>query len=466
MTTHPKTEEAYNLLHDGVLALARAERQGMRIDIEYATSKREHLTRKINRIEQKFRNSKFYYHWQKTRGNRAVNINSDHQLRHFLYTSRTGLNLQPTKTTVTGQGATDEEALSQLDIPELNTLIQLRKLRQLRDTYLASFTREAVRGYIHPVFNLHLARTYRSSSDHPNFQNIPSRNNEAMQLIRRALYPRPGHQLLEIDFSNLEVRIAACYHEDPTMIRYIKNPASDMHSDMAEQIFGIKVDRTRPGHNTLRAAAKNGFVFPQFYGDYYKNCAMYLAQKWGQLPAKRWTDSSGITVDDTKLGTILRKKGIRSLDAFIQHIKDIEHNFWQKRFPIYAAWKERWWTGYQRHGYIDMKTGFRCSGLMSRNDCINYPIQGTAFHCLLWSFIQLDRMMQQEKWDTRLVGQIHDSVILDVHPNELNNVATHARTITTQLLPQTWQWINVPLDIDAELSDVDCSWAEKKAYEL
>ena len=126
-----------------------------------------------------------------------------------------------------------------MGIPELDNLLRIRKLKKVRDTYLEGFLREQVNGYIHPFFNLHLVRTYRSSSDHPNFQNIPKRDKEAMNIVRRAIFPRPGHQLLELDYSGLEVRIAACYHKDKTMLRYIGDPHSDMHGDMAKQIFII-----------------------------------------------------------------------------------------------------------------------------------------------------------------------------------------------------------------------------------
>ena len=58
----------------------------------------------------------------------------------------------------------------------------------------------------------------------PNFQNQPKRDTEQMQAIRGAIYPSKGHQLMELDYSQLEVRIAAAYHNDPTMMQYIERP--------------------------------------------------------------------------------------------------------------------------------------------------------------------------------------------------------------------------------------------------
>ena len=460
---NPKSSDAYRLLHDGVLALTNAEQAGIRVDTEYIEQKQRHLTRKINFLEDKFRSTAFYRHWEhSTKG--TINIHSNAQLASFLYNKK---KLKPAYLTTSGQGATDEEALKQLNIPEIEILLQARKLKKVRDTYLEGFAREQVDGYIHPVFNLHLVRTFRSSSDSPNFQNIPKRDEEAMQICRQALYPRPGHQLLEVDFGSLEVRIAACYHKDENMLKYITDPSTDMHSDMTKQIFMLDTfDKSNPSHSFLRAAVKNGFVFPEFYGDYYGNCANSMACGWGKLPQGKWSRGQGVNLDTENftLSDHLIAKGINSLEKFSDHIKSIESDFWRRRFPEYAAWKETWWRLYRKYGYIDLLTGFRCSGLMGKNDCINYPVQGAAFHCLLWSFIELDRLRREEEWDTRLIGQIHDAIIFDVHPDELDYIMKIVRYVTCKALPKAWKWIIVPLEIDAEVCGVDESWSEKRKY--
>lgn len=455
---------AYNLFHKGILAFARAEQQGIRVDMEYAESKKQFLTRKIEYLENRFKSTKLYHHWLHVNKEKEPNIYSNTQLANFLYRHK---GLKPVKTTESGQGATDEEALEALNLPELKELLQIRKLKKLRDTYLDAFLREQVDGYIHPFFNLHLVRTFRSSSDSPNFQNIPKRDKEAMEICRRALYPRPGHQLLEVDYSGIEVRIAACYHKDPTMLKYITDPQSDMHGDMAAQIFMIKdFNRCLPEHAYLRNAAKNGFVFPEFYGDYYKNCAENMACGWGQLPNGKWRPGQGVKLPEGNLSDHLINKGLISLDKFTDHIQEIESDFWRNRFRVYAKWKDSWWKKYQKNGYIELLTGFTCSGVMGRNDCINYPVQGAAFHCLLWAFIELDRVMREEQLDTRLIGQVHDSMILDVNPSELDRVCQTIKQVTCEDLRKAWDWIIVPMDVEMEVSPVDKSWAEKEKYDL
>jgi len=463
MNINPRTKEAYQLFHQGILALSRAEQAGLRVDVTYIEKKKAFLTKKIEHLEDRFKQTNFFRHWQHSIKGK-VNINSNAQLSAFLYTVK---KIEIEKETDSGQGATDYEALRQMNIPELNDLLEIRKLKKVRDVYLDGFLREQVDGYTHPSFNLHLPVTYRSSSDHPNFQNIPARDEESMQICRRAIFPRPGHQFLEVDFKSIEVAVGACYHKDSNMLKYLNDPKSDMHADVAKQVFLIdSLDRSVPEHEVLRQAAKNGFVFPEFYGDYYKNCATNVACKWGKLGKNRWKAGEGIKMPTDTLSDHLINKGIKSLSNFEDHLKKIEKDFWKNRFSEYADWKDRWCRIYRKYGYIDLLTGFRCSGIMNEKELVSYPIQGAAFHCLLFSFIQLDEAMTVEKWDTRLVGQVHDNSILDVNPSELEYIAKTIKQITTKQLPHKWPWIIVPMEVKMEVCPIDGSWAEKTKYKI
>jgi len=460
MKINPNTLDAYHLLHDGTLAFADAEQAGFRVDMEYVERKKKFLTKKILHLEEKFKDSKLYQHWEHSAKGK-VNIHSHEQLSHFLYNVK---KIKIEKQTDTGKGSTDNDALSQMNIPELNILLQAQKLKKVRDTYLDAFAKEQVDGILHPFFNLHLPRTYRSSSDSPNFQNIPNRDEESMKLCRQALYPRIGHQFLELDYSGLEVRVAACYHKDPTMLKYLHD-GHDFHADITKQIFMIKnFNKSIPEYKVLRDATKNGFVFPEFYGDYYKNCAIGLACDWGKLSQERWKEGEGIPMPEGTLSDHLINNGLTSLKKFEKHLQELEKIFWRDRFPHYAKWKERWWNLYKKKGYVDLYTGFRCSGVMNKKEVINYPIQGAAFHCLLWSFIQLNKIFIKGGWKSRIIGQVHDSILIDLHPSELNRAIKLIKRVTCTDLREAWKWINVPLDVDIELCPIDGSWADKAKF--
>lgn len=453
----------YQLLHNGILAFARAEQQGMRIDVEYCQRKKSQLTRKIQSLEEQFKSSDLYRFWKHIYKEKT-NIGSDHQLAHILYDIK---KIEPPKSTNKGRGSTDEESLLQLGIPEVNIRLQIDKLTKLRDTYLDAFIREQIDGYIHPFFGLNNVRTFRSSSDHPNLQNIPVRDEEAMNIVRRAIFPRPGHQLMETDFKGIEVNVGTCYHKDPNMIKYIMDLRTDMHRDMAIEIFTLKeLDKKRADHYQLRQAAKNGFVFPEFYGDYYKSCAEYIACGWGKLSKGKWKPGQGIPLNDAFLSDHLIAVEMNSLEKFTDHIEKIEYKFWNERFKVYNQWKDRWWKAYQHKGYFDMLTGFRCSGVMSKKEVCNYPIQGSAFHCLLWCFVRIDQIIRNENLESRLVGQIHDSMMLDVLPSECEYLYKTIKRVIEQELQEHWNWIIVPMTANFEFCEIDQSWNTKKSFQL
>jgi len=452
---------AFDLVHKGMLALSRVEQQGIRIDIEHAESEYNRLAGTIDKLTTEFEQTNFYRRWgHSTKG--KINFNSDPQLERYLYNTR---KIKPVKLTDSGKGSVDEEALKSLQIPELNILLRIRKLKKIKDTYLHQFIRESVDGYIHPSFNLHLVLSHRSSSDSPNFQNIPIRDEEAKKIIRTCLYPRPGHQLLEIDYSGIEFSINACYSADPVMVDYCKDPNSDIHADIAERVFLLDYDKSVPGHKRCRQAAKNGFVFPQLYGDYYGNCATNLACTWGELKEGSWKNGQGFELGERTLSDHLISKGFKSLEKYKHHIEECEIVFF-KHFKVHQQYMKDTFSHYQNTGRIEYKTGFNCSGVMTRNQVLNYKVQGSAFHCLLWSLIEIDRIARKEKWRTRVIGQIHDSIVFDVYPPELDRVIEVTKRVTCMDLLKAWPWIIVPLRIDAELCEVDQSWYYKKEISI
>lgn len=452
--------QAYKLFHEGTLALAEIERQGMVIDYAYIANKKKEIDNQVTDLENEFYGTKFYKDWKKA-VKTIINIYSHTQLSKYLYETK---RIKIKKQTNTGKGATDEEALSVLNIPELDILSRIMKLKKIRDTYLDSFEREQVNGVMHPFFNLNLVRSYRSSSSNPNFQNIPRRDKESMNICRQAIYPRKGNQLVEFDFKQLEVRIAACYTKDEKLIYDILH--GDMHRDMAIEIFKLnKYNENDASHKILRNATKNGFIFPEFYGDYYKNCAVNLACNWGKLPKEtKWKKGQGIEFENKHLADHLIAKGFNDIEDFTEHIHDIEDVFWLKRYKKYSMWKTKQWKNYQDNGIIETFTGFMYQGVMRKNDALNYPFQGSAFHCLLWSLIEINKAKKSENWNSAIIGQIHDSIVMDIDPDELKHVVEVVRCIMCHDIRKVWDWIIIPLDIDIEVCQVNKSWVEKQKY--
>ncbi|MCH8035745.1 MAG: hypothetical protein IIC53_01310 [Proteobacteria bacterium] len=111
-----------------------------------------------------------------------------------------------------------------------------------------------------------------------------------------------------------------------------------------------------------------------------------------------------------------------------------------------------------------MKTGFVVAGVYSRNQITNGPIQGSAFHCLLWVLIELERWMRKKKMRSVIIGQIHDSIELDCHRDELDDVKAMAKYLLETAIMKAWSWITVPLAGEAEVGAEN--WWDKQEVEL
>lgn len=90
--------------------------------------------------------------------------------------------------------------------------------------------------------------------------------------------------------------------------------------------------------------------------------------------------------------------------------------------------------------------------------------KNSAFHCLLWSLIRLHRWLRKHRMQSLIVGQIHDSIVLDVKREELQDVVAAARTIMCELIRKQWPWIITPLEVEVEVGERN--WYEKKQEEL
>lgn len=296
------------------------------------------------------------------------------------------------------------------------------------------------------------------NSRDPNFQNIPTRDKEIKKLIRTAFIPRDGRQILELDFKGIEVSTAYMYHLDPTMKAYLLDPTKDMHRDMAMQLYILGPDEW---NKPCRQGAKNKFVFPEFYGSYWKNVGADL-WKYAALNKLR----VGKKEDGPTIFEHLKQHGIPDLDAFLKHVEKIENHFWNERFSVYTQWKEDWIADYYKRGYFDSYTGFRYTGIMRRNEIINYAIQGSASHCLLWCLTQLQKWLERKNMKSLIIGQIHDSMVIDVVPAELDAVLTQVQLLVCRKLPMRFKWITIPLTIEAEIAPVDAPWLEKAETDI
>jgi DNA polymerase I-like protein with 3'-5' exonuclease and polymerase domains len=468
----PVTKDAYKLFHDGMLTFSKIEQNGIRIDQDYLEKSITRITAEIKDKEQALRNSKVYRVWQQAYG-RKTKLGSKEQLFNVIF-RKMGYEYKG-GVTAKGKYKTDENAFRDLDEPFVKDYFKIEKLKKAKGTYLEGIRREVTNGFLHPFFNLHTALTYRSSSSDPNFQNIPIRNPETAELIRRCFIPRKNHILLELDFKGMEVCVAACYCKDPNLISYVSDHTKDMHRDEAMRLFKLKDYQVS---HQLRNWIKNQFVFPEFYGSFYVDCARFIwenLQRYNVRICKKGDPvkaPTGPLVINEWLAKHLKVKDLGELNyeekpragTFEKLVADEEHYFWTKRFPGYAQWKKDWYAAYLASGAFDTFTGFHIEGFYRRNQINNIPIQGSAFHILLWALNRLQEWLTKNKMVSKIIGQIHDSAELDVHKSEWDAVLNKAIYYATIAVRKYWDWIVVPLTVEAEASDKN--WFEKKAVKL
>jgi len=448
----PLSMDGYKLLHDSALVFADIEATGIRMDVKYLHEQDIAVGNDILGIERQLWKTSEAKEW-KLRFKDKIKFSATAQLSEMLFKQ---WKYKPTKTTRKGRASVDDEVLRKINSPFTRLILQHRKLSTVRNTFLSGLLENQLNGFLHPSFNLHTVLSYRGSCHGPNFQNQPVRDPVQGEIVRKAFLPLiPEHQFGEIDYKGNEVVSNACYNHDPNLVAYIKDPTKDMHEDSAKNCFILQPKQIG---EMIRYVGKNGFTFPEFYGSYFINIA----------PAMWWaiTEHGLTTEDGIPLYLHLRNEGISNEEEFIDHIQQVEQHFWDERFPTFAKWKVKWYEAYQRKGYFDLLTGFRCQGPMRKNEVCNYPGQGTAFHFLLWGMVRLHEWLVNNEMKTQILGEIHDSIAISFHPDETMTVLRKARKIMCEDIRKHWKWINVPMSIEAEVAPVGKSWQEKQPMEI
>jgi DNA polymerase I-like protein with 3'-5' exonuclease and polymerase domains len=474
----PTTRDAYEFFSRGTEALSIVEHNGITVDEDYLDATMEDVASQIRHAESRLKEDKVYQIWRKRY--KEPNLESTTQLAEVLFNQ---MGYEVKERTETGKAKADERALESIDLPFVKDFLACKKLRKVLGTYLRGIKRETYRGLCHPSYNLAGglsderkggAMSFRGSSSDPNFQNMPIRNKTMGKLIRSCFKARKGFLLGEVDFSTIEVRIAACVTKDKNLIAFVKDKKKDMHRDAAGKLFGFDQDFMvrHKDHfkKTIRDCAKNKFVFPQFYGSYYLDCALFM---WESMERGGWTvPGSGKTVKEHLASQGVRSRGACDEDrppkpgTFEHRVMEVENWMWNDRsmFWEYTAWKKRWYEAYLKTGEVHLPTGFTARGAYRRNQVLNLPIQGPAFHCLLWSIIRLQEWFARLGMKSMIVGQIHDCILLDIHESEVQKVLDLCHLVMSVELPKVWDWIIVPLEIEVDVVPEGMSWNEKTPW--
>lgn len=400
-----------------VSVLARMEHVGVGVDVEELRRLAAHLSAETERLRSLIIEA----------ANRDVpglgefNVNSTKQLREVLFDR---LGLTPQKKTKTGF-STDAASLEKLagQHPVVDHLLAYREVEKLRSTYAEGLLSEVGPDHrIHATFNQTVARTGRLSSDAPNLHNIPVRSEEGRQ-FRRAFIPAPGTELLVADYNQIELRCIAHLAEDPGLIESFAS-GRDIHNETAARVFGVD-----PAEVTVEQRSKAKMVS---YGLAYGMEAYGLGQRLN------------IPTEDAQ----------EILDAYFA------------AFPAVKNYMERTVAEARERGYTETLFGRRrqIPELASQNyrirqagerQAMNAGIQGLAADIFKVALVNIDGALRGQQLQSRLILQVHDEVLLEVPPAELEE----AQALVREQMSGAFE-LRVPLEVNLA---VGATWADAKA---
>lgn len=335
------------------------------------------------------------------------NLNSPKQLGEVLF-EKMELIKNPKKTK-TGQYATGEDILSGLENEHeiARKILDYRELQKLKSTYvdaLPSMINQRT-GHIHTSYNQAVAATGRLSSNNPNLQNIPIRTPRGRE-IRKAFVPRSDDfKILSADYSQIELRIMAAFSEDSTMMEAF-NQNQDIHASTAAKVF--KVPLAEVSSEMRRKAKMVNF------GIIYGISAFGLAQRLG----------------------IARSEASEIISSYFE------------QFPAVKSYMDRVVNDAREHQYVETILGRRryLPDINSRNqtnrgfaerNAINAPIQGSAADMIKVAMINIHDFMKKEKLRSRMILQVHDELVFDVHKEEIAYLSEKVDELMRTAIPLT-----------------------------
>lgn len=376
--------DLYDKMEEPLLrVLSKMERNGVKVDLGSLKDFTEHLRKEMLVREARIR---------EMAGEPSLNIASPKQIGTVIF-EKLHLSDKPKKNN-NGTYSTDESTL--LDLadkhPIIDEILEYRAVRKLLSTYIEPFPAyiEPSDGKVHTTFNQALTATGRLSSSNPNLQNIPIRSEQGKE-IRKAFVPStPDGLILSADYSQIELRIMAHLSCDQHLINAFRQ-GLDIHAATAAKIFGVPHDQVTSDQRRIAKTANFGIM--------YGISAFGLAQRLriGRKDAQK-------IIDDYFTG-------FPSILSFIEDTK--------------AAARE---TGYVetifgRRRYIpDINSKNGTLRALAERNAVNAPIQGTSADIIKMAMIEVDKAMTEAGMRSRMVLQIHDELVFDAVPEEIEEL--------------------------------------------
>jgi DNA polymerase-1 len=316
------------------------------------------------------------------------NLGSPKQIQEILFDKQ---KLPVKKKTPSGQPSTDEDVLAELaeDYPLPKLILEYRGLAKLKSTYTDKLGEmmNPDTGRVHTNYAQAVAVTGRLASNEPNLQNIPIRTTEGRR-IREAFIAAEGCHIVSADYSQIELRIMAHISQDASLLKAFA-AGEDIHRATAAEIFGLALHEVDAEQRRYAKVINFGLI--------YGMSAFGLARQLG----------------------IERAAGQQYMERYFA------------RYPGVADYMQRTRETARAQGYVETVFGRRLwlAEIKSSNGArrqgaeraaINAPMQGTAADLIKLAMIAVQRWIDDDRLEAKLIMQVHDELVLEVPDTELD----------------------------------------------
>ena len=387
-----------------VTVLASMEKEGINLDVPFLQSLSKELGDDIAKLE-----SRIY-----EIAGEKFNLASPKQLGDILF-DKLKIGGAKQKKTKTGQYATGEEILSYLakDNEIVSAILDWRSLIKLQNTYVEALPLQvdAKTHRVHTDYMQTVAATGRLSSNNPNLQNIPIRTERGKQ-IRKAFIARDeNYTLLSADYSQIELRIIAALCGEENMIKAFQQ-GEDIHKSTAAKVFNVPLEEVTKEQRSHAKTVNFGII--------YGVSAFGLSNQTSLSRAESAALIEAYYITYPKLKSYIQEQ-IESAreNGFVQTI-----------------------LGRRRYLKDINSANAIVRGAAERN-AVNAPIQGSAADIIKIAMINIHKRLIAENWKSKMLLQVHDELVFDVHNSELEKIQPMIKHEMEQAVV-----LSVPLEVE------------------
>ena len=373
-----------------VPVLAEMEMAGVKLDLPYLETLQARMQADIHSIEEEIHQTVGY----------AFNLNSTQQLADALFGK---LGLRPpdrSRKTAAGKFSTAADVLESLrhEHVVVEQVLHHRELSKLLSTYVIALPGaiHPQTGRVHTSYNQTGTVTGRISSSEPNLQNIPTRSEDGRR-IRRAFIAEAGNVLVSIDYSQIELRIAAAMAKDAAMTAAFER-GEDIHAATAAAVYGVKLEEVTSAMRRHAKAVNFGLLYGQSAYGLTRSTDLTLAESEAFIKAY-----------------FERFPGIRV------YIEQTKRSAAELGYVETLLGRRRYFPELQPGSHLDVAARNR-----AEREAINAPIQGTAADLIKRAMIVLPRVIAQAGLTARMILQVHDELVFECPVGEVRDLARTA----------------------------------------